>query len=140
VFKAAWGEEIRTDDVAEIIKKILRVFPIQYYIYDIYLHNTLLDLVRSNSIITEHHIVNLNDWILARNDLYLERAFVPNSSYLFREFNELLLIKNQKVDHPRSGSKDMADTAAQLISFVRRKQEEARLSQIGVVSNYVGRF
>jgi hypothetical protein len=140
VFKAARGEEINTQDVAAIIKRLITVFPVRFYVYDIYLHNTLLDLVRLHSISTEHHIVNLNDWILARNDIYQERAQVPHSKILFKEFNELLLIKNQKVDHPRSGSKDVADTAAQLISFVRREQEEARLSQNGVVTNYMGRF
>jgi hypothetical protein len=140
VFKAARGEEINTDDIANILKRLIQTFPVSVYIYDVYLHNTLLDLVRLHSVRTEHNIVNLNDWILTRNDLYLERASVPHSEYLFRELNELLLIKNQKVDHPRSGSKDMADTAAQLISFVRREQEEARLSTNGVVTNYMGRF
>lgn len=140
VFKAARGEEINTNDVADIINRIIQVFPVGAYVYDIYLHNTLLDLVRRDSIRTEHHILNLNDWIMCRNDLYLGRAFVPRSKYLFKEFYELLLIKNQKVDHPRSGSKDMADTAAQLISFVRREQEEARLSTNGVVTNFMARF
>lgn len=140
VFKAGKGEEIATEDVANVIKQIIRAFPIQAYIYDVYLHNTLLDLVRLDSIRTEHHIVNLNDWILARNDLYQGRATIPYSRLLFKEFNELLLIRNQKVDHPRSGSKDVADTAAQVISFVRREQEEARLSTKGYVSNFMGRF
>jgi hypothetical protein len=34
----------------------------------------------------------------------------------------------------------MADTAAQLISHVRREQEEARLSTNGVQSFHMGRF
>ena len=140
VFKAAKGEEINTNDVADIIKRLIAVFPVTSYVYDIYLHNTLLDLVRLDSIRTEHHVLNLSDWIIARNDLYLGRATVVRSKYLFKEFYELLLIKNQKVDHPRTGSKDMADTAAQLISFVRREQEEARLSTNGVQSYYMGRF
>jgi hypothetical protein len=140
VFKAAKGEEINTNDVADILRRLVQAFPVSVYIYDIYIHNTLLDLVRLHSVRTEHHILNVNDWVIARNDLYQDRASVVRSKYLFKEFNELLLIKNQKVDHPRSGSKDMADTAAQVISFVRRDQEEARLSTNGVQTFHMGRF
>lgn len=140
VFKANKGEEISTEVVADIIKRLITIFPIEYYIYDVYLHSQLLDLVRQNSVQTQHHIVNLNDWITTRSNLYDGNASVPQSAYLFKEFNELLLIKNQKVDHPRHGSKDMADTAAQVISFVRREQEEARLSNTGVLTNFMGSF
>jgi len=140
IFKAYKNEEIITKDISEILKPIFESLPVRYYIYDVYLHSELRELAARYGISPLFNQLTLNDWIFTRNDLYNDVLSVPYSNYLFKEFKELLIIRNKKVDHPPSGSKDQADTIAQFSSFIRRQQEEARLKSSGVVTHYIGRF
>jgi hypothetical protein len=126
IFKANKNEEINTENIKEILKTLLEVFPVRYYIYDVYLHTDIRDMVSRYGVMSIQHNLNLNDWIYTRNDLYNDELSVPWSKYLFKEFRELFIIKNKKIDHPRNGSKDQADTVAQFDSFIRRLQEEDR--------------
>ena len=140
VIIAKRGGEISTEDVKNLLKPIFEAFPIRAYIFDIYIHSELQTFARQYNIECIQHTLNLNDWILTRNDLYDGRAVVPFVNYLFKELNELLIIRGTKIDHPSSGSKDMADTAAQLISHVRREEEEARLSRVAPTTHFMATF
>jgi len=127
VFKAAANEQLSTSDIRDFMKPIFEALPVQDYLFDIYFHSELQTLARGyqNNVI-QHHLT-LNDWALLRNDLYRETAVLPHSEYLFKELRELQLIRNTKVDHPATGSKDAIDAVCQIISHARRKQEEARM-------------
>jgi len=140
VFIAPKNEEINTEDIKAIFKPILEALPIKYYIYDVYLHTELRDMVILYGAVPILHQLNLNDWIFTRNDLYDGRLTVPYSDYLYKEFRQLLVIRNKKADHPPSGSKDQADTVAQFDSFIRRLEEEGRLISDAVPSHFVGQF
>ena len=140
VFISPKNEEINTENIKEIFKPILEAFPIKYYIYDVYLHTELRDMVIKYGAQPILHQLNLNDWIFTRNDLYDGRLIVPYSDYLYKEFRQLLVIRNKKADHPPSGSKDQADTIAQFDSFIRRLEEEARLKSDAVPSHFVAQF
>ncbi len=140
VFIATKGAEINVEDIKAVLKPILETLPIQYYIFDIYFHTELQSMVRDYNVECLQHTLDLNDWIFARNDLYDGSATVPYSDYLFKEFRELLLVKNKKIDHPSTGSKDMADSVAQLISHVRREEDEMRDLNTAVQTHYVARF
>jgi len=140
IFKAAKNEEIITKDISDVLKPIFESLPVRYYIYDVYLHSELRELASRYGISPLFNQLKLNDWIFTRNDLYNDVLSVPYSDYLFKELKELVIIRNKKVDHPSSGSKDQADTIAQFGSFIRRQQEEARLNSTGVVTHYIGRF
>ena len=41
--------------------------------------------------------------------VYEERVVLPSIDLLFEELTELKIMKNDKVDHPRKKSKDLAD-------------------------------
>lgn len=127
IFKARINEELDTKNIEDIIKPILERLPVKYYIFDVYLHSSLQQLVSRYGVIPVQHTLNLTDWIYTRNDLYNDILSVPYSKYLFDEFTNLFIINNKKVDHPRNGSKDQADTIAQFNSFIRRKEEEDRM-------------
>lgn len=140
IFTAQKGDEIKTDTIAEIIKPICKTLPISTLIFDIYMHSQLHDVATDYGVTLEQHNLDISDWIFTRNDLYDNRASIPYSEYLFKELRELLVVKGKKVDHPRSGSKDQADSIAQGISFFRRRQEEARLKSNGGITNFVATF
>ena len=140
VFISAKNDEINTQDIMETIKPILEAFPIKYYIYDVYLHTELRDMVIHYGAVPILHQLNVNDWIFTRNDLYDNRLIIPFSDYLYKELRQLLVIRSKKVDHPPSGSKDQADTICQMDSFIRRLEEEGKLISDAVPSHFVAQF
>ena len=139
-FIAPKGGQITEDMLQPVIEPIFKNLPIRAYIFDAHLHSGIQSLARSYSIEVIQHTLNLNDWILTRNDLYEGRAIIPYVELLEKEYRELQLIRNTKVDHPSNGSKDVADTTAQLISHVRREEEENRLTKVAPAVHYMGRF
>jgi len=139
IFTAPRGEEIKTETIADVIRPICKSIPISTLIFDIYMHSQLHDVVTDYGVQLEQHNLDISDWIFCRNDLYDDRASIPYSEYLFKELRELLVVK-KKVDHPRMGSKDQADSIAQGISFFRRRQEEARLKSTGAITNFVATY
>jgi len=140
VFISAKNEEINTKNITEILKTVLEALPIKYYIYDVYLHTDIRDMVIKYGVSPILHQLNLNDWLFTRNDLYDGKLTIPFSKYLYKELRELLIIRNKTVDHPRSGSKDQADTIAQIDSFIRRVEEEGRLKNDGSTTHFVANF
>jgi len=140
VFIAAKGLEINTDDIKNILKPILEALPVRTYLFDVYLHSELQSFVRYYHVNLIQHQLKLNDWIITRNDLDDVNTIIPYTDLLFKELKELQLIRSQKIDHPSSGSKDAADSVAQVISHVRREQEESRLSRLPVSTHFVARF
>lgn len=140
VFIAPKGEEIDVEDVKGIIKPIFESFPVTFYLFDIYFHMELQTMARQFSITPIKHILNLNDWIVLRNELFEGTTLLPDSEYSTRELQELQLIRGAKVDHPSSGSKDCADSICQAVSYIRRDQEESRLENTAVTTLYAATY
>jgi len=132
VFVAPKDEEINLREVIDIVKPLIEALPVRAHIFDAYMHNEINNLMRENNIETIQHTLNLNDWILLRNDFTQGTTEIPYGDLLFKELEELLLIRGQKVDHPSTGSKDQADSVAQMVSFIRRENEELRKSPSNV--------
>ncbi len=140
ILKAPKNEELHTEDIAELLKPIMESLDPRYYIYDVHLHSDLQLLAQRHGVAPYFHQLDLNDWMFTRNDLYNHILSVPYSDYLWTEFRQLLVVNGKKVDHPRSGSKDQADSVAQFSSFLRRLEEEERLKSDATVSHYIAGF
>lgn len=139
VIIAAKGDEIKTSNIAELIKPIIEKLPVSGYIFDVYMHSDLQSMVKDMNIPIYQHTLKLPDWILLRNDLYDDYAQVPYGDLLFKEYYELLLIRSRDVDHPSNGSKDQADSTCQLISFIRRREDSQRQRK-SIPMHYVATF
>lgn len=140
ILTAPRNEELRTEDVKEIVKPILEALSPQYILFDVYLHSDLLSLCERHGCLKIFNQLNLNDWIYTRNDLYSGQLEVPYSEYLWTEFGQLVVENGKRVDHPRSGSKDQADSVAQFASFIRRMEEEEKLKSNASVTHYITGF
>ncbi len=139
-FIAPKGGQITEEDLKKIIEPIFQSLSIRAYIFDAHLHSGIQSLARSYNIEVIQHTLNLNDWILTRNDLYENRARIPYMDLLIKEYRELQLIRNTKVDHLSNGSKDVADTTCQLISHIRREEEELRNQQTAPMVHHMATF
>ena len=140
VFIASKGSEINTQDVIKLLIPILQCLPISIYIFDIYFHSDIQRVMRDYNVNTIQHTLKLNDWIYLRNDLSEQTCIVPMVDLLFKEYQELQLINGRTVDHPSSGSKDQADSTAQIVSYVRREEEENKNMAKAVMTYQVATF
>jgi len=140
VFIAAKGEEIKGDDIKKVLEPVFQALPISVYIFDIYFHSELQQLARNYNINVIQHTLKLNDWIFLRNDLSEFTCKVPMVDLLFKEYSELQLINNRKVDHPTNGSKDQADSTAQIVSYIRTEEEENRNMSKAIMTHQVMYF
>ena len=128
-FSADRGEEIKSEQIKEILIPLFEHLPVQYYIFDAYLHGELKDLAEDYGITTFQHYLNLEDWIKTRDMLDKGTAQLPLDEQLSKELQYLQLIKGKQVDHPRKfpdgskGGKDVADACCQIISLVRRTED-----------------
>ena len=140
VFIAAKGDEINTNEVIKLLEPVLQHLPISIYIFDIYFHSDIQRVMRDYNVNTVQHTLKLNDWIYLRNDLSEQTCTVPMVDLLFKEYAELQLINGRTVDHPSSGSKDQADSTAQIVSYVRREEEENKNMSQAIMTYQVVAF
>ena len=128
-FSADRGEEIKSEDIKQILVPLFEQLPVQYYVFDAYLHGELKDLAETYGITTFQHYLNIEDWIKTRDALDKGTAQLPLDEQLTKELQYLQLIKAKQVDHPRKfpdgsqGGKDVADACCQIISLVKRTED-----------------
>ena len=128
-FSADRGEEIKSEDIKQILVPLFEQLPVQYYVFDAYLHGELKDLAETYGITTFQHYLNIEDWFKTRDALDKGTAQLPLDEQLTKELQYLQLIKAKQVDHPRKfpdgsqGGKDVADACCQIISLVKRTED-----------------
>ena len=119
------GELINTETVRKCLDVITSKVNVKQYIFDVYLHSELLQWLRPRGIATFQHFADRTDYSFMKEDLLLGQSSIPHYDQLIQEMIQLLDIKQTKVDHPPKGSKDAADAVCQIISYIRRWQENA---------------
>ena len=141
-FTAGLGEEIKGEDIRQVLIPLFEHLPVQFYVFDAYLHGDLKDLAENYGITTFQHYLNLEDWIKTRDMLDKGDAQLPLDEQLTKELQYLQLLKGKQVDHPRKfpdgsrGGKDIADACCQIISLVKRT-EDLQSKKYGKVPSFI---
>lgn len=132
VFKSAKKEEIDPKVVSMMIKKIMNVVPVEVYCYDIYMYNELRADINYYGIEQVQHQLSLPDWEAFKERINTNRISAPYLEYIGYEFNGAIL-KNGKVDHQTSGSKDMIDAMCQAVAYfdqpTKKDKEKNRVEE-----------
>ena len=131
-FSAPKGQLIDTEKVRQVLRPILEKLYVKYYIFDIYMHSDLVTLVEEYSVESFQHTLTRADWLRLKDDLRDEppKTRMVYFPQLFTELEQLIDVKEKKVDHPPKGSKDAADTVCQITSFIRRNEEKRQTGQL----------
>ncbi len=116
VFKPGKDEEIDPNMISLMINKIMKVVPVEFYAYDIYMYTELRKEISDLGINTVQHQLRLPDWEALKERFNTDRINGPYNDYLIKEMSDLKL-RNGKVNHPTGGSKDMIDSVCQAIAF-----------------------
>jgi len=132
VFKPGKDEEIDPEIINLMVQKIVKVVPVEFYAYDIYMYNELRKDIDDLGINTVQHQLRLPDWEAFKERINTDRINGPYIKYFEKELSDLKL-KGGRVDHPTGGSKDMIDAACQAVAHwddpknVDREVEENQL-------------
>lgn len=132
VFKPEKDKEIDPEIISLMVKKIIKVVPVEFYAYDIYMYNELRKDMDDMGINTVQRQLRLPDWEAFKERINTDRINGPYVKYFEKELSDLKL-KGGRVDHPTGGSKDMVDAACQAVAYwddpknVDREVEENQL-------------
>ena len=131
VFKPGKGQEINPDIISSMINKIIKVVPVEFYAYDIYMYNELRQDMVNLGINTVQHQLRIPDWEALKERINTNRIHGPYMAYLEKEISNLKLMHN-KVDHSTGGSKDMIDSVCQTVAYWDdpKKEEDIEENQI----------
>lgn len=108
--------ELSPLDIQKFILKIADKFALREATFDTWTFVETWEMLRAQGIQLENHIVNKQDYDNFKRLVYQGKVVLPKSSILNEELSTLITT-GQKVDHPRRGSKDVADA---VINCVRR--------------------
>ena len=107
--------EIDPLEVRDEILKIRWDLGCKYFVFDTWNYPLLqkeLELSRAEVL---NNVVKTEHYEAVRKLLYAERLHVPYDPTLEREWKSLIQKSNNKVDHPKGGSKDISDCVANAI-------------------------
>lgn len=113
---APTGGEIDHESIRELVYQLTEGgLPIRSITMDQWCSVPNMQLLKQKGFkVSEQSVVKtLNPYLSARNALYERRIVAPENKVLAKELYELEMDKDgRKVDHPRHGSKDLADAWA----------------------------
>jgi len=129
VFRSKRGESISSDEVKRFILKVADTIPVEKYIYDIYMYSDIREEVGRRGIELIQHHTKIDDWEQFGDQIGMGAVTIPKSEYFMKEMTELVS-KNNKVDHPPSGTKDMLDAVCNGVTYPFRDETEVIMPNI----------
>lgn len=112
-WEAAPGEEINFASVRQMIIELCRKFDVAKVTFDRWQSIEMIQSLRSMGINADFHSVKKTDYDTLTGAIYDTRLRgYWNELLVEEELLKLRLFSNNKIDHPNSGSKDLADALA----------------------------
>jgi hypothetical protein len=112
-WKAEPYSEIPFSEIRNTVVDLARRFPVAMVTFDQWQSADMIQSLRSTGINAELHTVKKTDYDTLSTSIYDKRfRGYWNELLVEEELLKLKLISNTKVDHPSTGSKDLADAIA----------------------------
>jgi hypothetical protein len=131
---------IKPSDVHDFIARGYRSLNFHALIFDAWMYPDIVETAEDvMGLDVEKHITNKETYDLWKELQGKGTLEVVYDDYLQREVNNLLIINNKRVDHPRSGSKDIADAVANVIWFLNQYGDDLNYipsAPIGAIRRY----
>jgi len=118
------GERLRANDVKRFISQISKTISIDTFIYDTWMFIDLIDWAEDEGFIVEKHIVNRQDYELLKELMLSGNAIVVYDETLEYELENLEIVNEKKIDHPKGGSKDVSDAVANCVRYVAENSSQ----------------
>jgi len=107
--------EIDADQVKKFILSVANRFPIRSFMIDTWQYPETIQALEHAGIFVKQHTVKKAEFDCLKEYIYTGKIKIPENEKLFDELQSLELVKGIRVDHPKNGSKDMADALANAV-------------------------
>jgi len=101
--------------IKDRILKLCKSYPIRLVVFDTWNYPELQESIRQLGIPVENHVVKKEDHDRVKMRLYYHKIRICPYEPLRQELQALRIINAKKVDHPKGGSKDVADALANAV-------------------------
>ena len=105
--------EVDPNEVKWVVQQLKRRFNIRWMVIDQWSYPETLQELRNSGIQIEFNVVRKEQHDKLKECFYMKHISCYEFPHLKKELSELDVIRGQNVDHPRGGSKDVADAVAQ---------------------------
>ena len=101
--------------VKDKILKVIKTFLVRYAIFDTWNYPEAQEAIRRLGVPVMNHVVRKEDHDSVKRRLYFKKLKLCPYPILGDELKNLQVINAKKVDHPKGGHKDVADTLANAV-------------------------
>ena len=106
------GREIDAVDVKIFILDVVKRCWVTQFVVDTWQFPEAKQAIERAGVQVVHNVVQKEEYDILKEKLYLKSIKMPHYEVVLGELKELELISGKKVDHPKKGSKDVADAFA----------------------------
>jgi len=110
-FKPSSGRELSSEYIKRFIMLLVRRFKVRLFLTDVWHYVSINQELEKKGVKVERHIVKKKDYDFLKELIYTRRIEYYNHPIFIEELQNLELVRD-RVDHPRDGSKDISDAAA----------------------------
>ncbi len=108
-------EEIDAFAVKAFILSVANTFPVRSFIVDTWQYPETIQALERAGILVKQHTVKKQEYDCLKERMYTGKLKIPANEKLNDELKGLELMRGIKVDHPKTGTKDMADALANAV-------------------------
>ncbi|RLI17756.1 hypothetical protein DRO54_11045, partial [Candidatus Bathyarchaeota archaeon] len=119
------AREINASHVRSFIEEIIdRGFKVSLFVTDVKTFPELFQSLEKRGVKIEQSFVKKETYDYLKERINLGEIFWPRDPDLFDELIHLEIVSQRKVDHPKFGSKDIADALANMAFYVKDVQRQ----------------
>lgn len=115
--------EVDARRVTAFILRLIKEHNVVEFVTDIWNFPGALQEIREAGVDVGQNTVTKKEYDRLKELIYTGEIVMVNSTAI-RELKELELVRGQKVDHPRSGSRDVSDAVANAVELCYKKRDE----------------
>jgi len=124
VYRFVPDKEIDPDEVKDFVLRVLDIYPVTHVVFDTWSFVHVQKAIQMKGAKVVNHIVRKADHDRVKELFYRKKLDVPRDDALRYELENLIIKPSGKVDHPRGGSKDVADALANVIWALHEIKKE----------------
>jgi len=121
--------EIDADKVVEYITGLIDQHNVVWFLTDIWNYPTALKRIREEGVMVEQNTVGTEEYGALKEKIYMaeknEQKILPPNETLIKELKELELHNGVRIDHPKRGSKDIADAVANAVYYAEENKDNS---------------
>ena len=125
--------EIDPLQVGDDFLKVAEFFPVSDVAFDTWHYAETQARLQRRGILVHNHIVRKPEHDRVKELFYDRKLICPYNDVLETELKQLIVKSNTKVDHPKGGSKDIADALANVCWLLDQQEHNISLTSLQVI-------